>query len=322
MNTNSSMKIKGWELALIGMLTLAAIALSLRPAIIGRAVSASGTDAQMTFQSPVEAATALDQAAKSGNASTLVAVLGGQAKALITIGDADADKAAMQTFADKYQQMNRWVAMTDGSRVLYIGADNFAFPVPLAKNSSGQWYFDSVAGAEEVRTRDIGRNELLTIEACFSLSNAEEIYYASGGDSPEYAQRVVSTAGKKNGLYWPASEGAVPSPLAYLDELPKSSVASLSPGQPLVLDGYVLRILTAQGDNALGQAQNYIVNGKMTGGFAILATPVKYAETGIMTFMINREGVVYEGDLGADTSEIAAAMREYDPNGNWSPVAQ
>ncbi|MGC1414031.1 MAG: DUF2950 family protein [Candidatus Acidiferrum sp.] len=322
MNMNSSMKIKGWELALIGMLTLAAIALSLRPAIIGRAVSASGTDAQMTFQSPAEAARALDQAAKSGNANTLVAVLGGEAKALITIGDADTDRAAMQTFADKYQQMNRWVVMTDGSRVLYIGADNFAFPVPLAKNSSGQWYFDSVAGAEEVRTRDIGRNELLTIEACFSLSNAEDIYYASGGDSPEYAQRVVSTAGKKDGLYWPASEGAVPGPLAYLEELPKSSVGSLSPGQPLVLDGYVLRILTAQGDNAPGQAQNYIVNGKMTDGFAILATPVKYAETGIMTFMINREGVVYERDLGADTSEIAAAMREYDPNGNWSPVAQ
>jgi hypothetical protein len=322
MNTNSSMKVKTWELALIGMLILGAIGLSLRPGIIARAVSASGTDTQMTFQSPAEAATALDQAAKSGNANALAPVLGGQAKALITIGDAENDKAAMQTFADKYQQMNRWVVMTDSSRVLYIGADNFAFPVPLAKNSSGQWYFDGVAGAEEVRARDIGRNELLTIDACFSLANAEESYYANGGDSPEYAQNVVSTAGKQDGLYWPASEDAVPSPLAYLGQLPKSSVSSLSPGKPLVLDGYVLRILTAQGDNALGQAQNYIVNGKMTDGFAILATPVKYAETGIMTFMMNREGVVYERDLGPDTSAIAAAMRQYDPNANWSPVAQ
>ncbi len=322
MNTNISMKTKRWELALIGMLILVAIGLSLRPAIIGRAVSASGTDAQMTFQSPAEAATALDQAAKSGNANALVPILGGQAKALITIGDAETDKAAMQTFADKYQQMNRWVVMTDGSRVLYIGADKFAFPVPLAKNSSGQWYFDGVAGAEEVCARDIGRNELLAIEVCFSLANAEEIYYANDGGSPEYAQSVVSTAGKQDGLYWPASEGAVPSPLAYLDQLPKSSVSSLSPGQPLVLDGYILRILTAQGDNALGEAQDYIVNGKMTDGFAILAAPVKYAETGIMTFMISREGVVYERDLGPDTSEIAVAMRQYDPNANWSPVAQ
>jgi hypothetical protein len=322
MKTNSSMKIKKWELALIGMLILGAIGLSLRPGIIGRAVSASGTDTQMTFQSPAEAAAALDQAAKSGNANALAPVLGGQAKALITVGDAENDKASMQTFADKYQQMNRWVVMTDGSRVLYIGADNFAFPVPLAKNSSGQWYFDGVAGADEVRARDIGRNELLAIDACFSLANAEEFYYANGGDSPEYAQNVVSAAGKQDGLYWPASADAVPSPLAYLDQLPKSSVSSLSAGQPLVLDGYTLRILTAQGDNAPGQAQNYIVNGKMTGGFAILATPVKYAETGIMTFIISSEGVVYERDLGPDTSAIAAAMREYDPNANWSPVAE
>jgi hypothetical protein len=321
-NTNPSLKGKWRELALFAALIVAAFVLALRPALSSRSVSASITGAQMSFQSPDAAATALDQAAKSGNANALVPVLGGQAKALITSGDADSDAAAMRTFVDKYQKMNRWVVLTDGSRVLYIGADNFAFPVPLAKNSSGQWYFDGVAGADEIRAREIGRNELLTIDACLALANAEEMYYLNGGDSPKYAQYVVSTSGKQDGLYWPASTDQMPSPLAYLDTLPKSSVSSLNPGQPLILDGYTLRILTAQGDNAFGGAQNYIVKGKMTDGFAILATPVKYAETGIMTFMIGPEGVVFERDLGPDTGAIAAAMRQYDPNENWSPVVQ
>jgi Protein of unknown function (DUF2950) len=321
-NTSSSLKTKWRELALLGFVIVVAMGLALRPALSGRSVSASSTGTQMTFQSPDEAATALNQAAKTDSANALVSVLGAQAKTLITSGEADSDKAAMQAFADKYQQMNRLVAMTDGSRVLYIGADNFAFPVPLAKNSSGQWYFDGVAGADEIRARGIGRNELLAIDACFALAKAEEIYYANGGDSPEYAQHIISAVGKQDGLYWPASEAKVPSPLAYLDTLPKSSVSSLSPGQPLVLDGYTLRILTAQGDNGFGGAQDYIVNGKMTDGFAIVATPVKYAETGIMTFILGPEGVVYERDLGPDTVEIAGAIREYDPNGNWFPIAQ
>src|SRR5208282_5622586 len=143
------------------------------------------------------------------------------------------------------------------------------------------------------------------------LAKAEEIYYAKGGDSPEYAQHIISTVAKQDGLYWPASEAKFPSPLAYLDTLPKSSVSSLSPDQPLALDGYTLRILTAQGDNAFGGAQDYIVNGKMNHGFAILATPVKYAETGIMTFMLGPEGDIYERDLGPDTGAIATAMRQY-----------
>lgn len=321
-NTNSSLETKWKELAILGLLIVAAIGLSLRPTPTGRSVLASSTGDQMTFQSPEEAATALDQAAKTGSVNALVPVLGSQAKTLITSGDADSDATAMRAFADKYQKMNRWVVMSDGSRVLYIGADNFAFPVPLAKNSSGQWYFDGVAGADEIRAREIGRNELLTIDACFALAKAEEIYYANGGDSPKYAQHVVSTAGKQDGLYWPASEDQIPSPLAYLDTLPKSSVSSASPAQPLVLDGYTLRILTAQGDNGFGGAEDYIVNGQMTNGFAVLATPVKYAETGVMTFMLGPEGVIYERDLGPDTGTISAAIQQYDPNENWFPVVQ
>ena len=215
--------------------------------------------------------------------------------------------------------MNRWVDMTDGSRVLYIGADNFAFPVPLAKDSSGQWYFDAVAGAQEIRARDIGRNELLTIDACSALADAQEMYYADSGYA-SFAQRIIGTPGKQDGLYWPASDKQDASPLATLNELPKSSLSSLSPDQPLVLDGYSLRILTAQGDDAPGGSRNYIVNGRMTGGYAILATPVKYAETGIMTFMTGVDGVVYERDLGPDTAKIAASIHEFNPTDDWSPV--
>ena len=215
--------------------------------------------------------------------------------------------------------MNRWVDMTDGSRVLYIGADNFAFPVPLAKDSSGQWNFDAVAGAQEIRARDIGRNELLTIDACSAIADAQEMYHADS-DYTSFAQRIVGSSEKQDGLYWPASDAQDVSPLATLNQLPKSSLGSLSPDQPLVLDGYSLRILTAQGDNAPGGSRNYIVNGRMAGGYAVLAAPVKYAETGIMTFMTGVDGVVYERDLGPDTAKIAASIHEFNPTDDWSPV--
>ncbi|MGC2542454.1 MAG: DUF2950 family protein, partial [Candidatus Sulfotelmatobacter sp.] len=303
MESKAKKTTKKWKQVVVGVLALAALVLvTLR---LETENSAQAWNTQITFQSPAEAGAALAQAAKSGDEGDLVKVLGVDTKVLLSTGDNEGDKTALKDFASKYTKMNRWVDMTDGSRVLYVGADNFAFPVPLAKNSSGQWYFDGVAGAEEVRARDIGRNELLTIDACIALANAQEMYFADSGDSGEFAQRILSTEGRQDGLYWPASDKQNASPLASLHELPKSSLASLSPGQPLVVDGYTLRILTAQGDDAPGGAMSYIVNGKMTGGFAILATPVKYAETGIMTFMSGVDGVVYQRDLDPDTAKIA-----------------
>jgi hypothetical protein len=276
-------------------------------------------DTQMTFQSPSDAGAALAQAVQSGNELAVAQILGLDTKALLTTGEKEADLAALKIFASKYERMNRWVDMTDGSRVLYIGADNFAFPVPLTKNSSGRWHFDAVAGAQEIRARDIGRNELLTIDACSELADAQQMYIAVT-DSGAFAQRIISTPGKQDGLYWPASDTQNESPLASLSELPDSSLPSLSPDQPLVVDGYVLRVLTAQGDDAPGGAMSYIVNGKMTGGFAILATPVKYAETGIMTFMTGVDGVIYERDLGPDTAKVAASITEFNPTDDWSSV--
>lgn len=313
--TNS--KWAGWALA--GVLALAGLGFTVRAVDAGKVVFATDATTQTTFQSPADAATALAQAAKNTDENGLTNVLGGEAKALITSGDSESDKAAMQQFFSKYRQMNRWVDMSNGSRVLYIGADNFAFPVPLAKNGAGSWYFDAVAGAQEIRAREIGKNELLTIDALAAIANAEQ-FYSNNTDSGEYAQRIISTAGKQDGLYWPASDSLGTSPLAQLEEFPKSSLPSVSPDQPFVIDGYSLRILTAQGDDAPGGAQNYIVNGKMTGGFAILATPVKYGETGIMSFMIGREGFVYERDLGPDTAKTATSIQQFNPDDNWSPI--
>ncbi|MGA2426788.1 MAG: DUF2950 family protein [Terriglobales bacterium] len=309
---------KKWKQVGIGLLTLALVAVLILK--LKTEITAKAGDVQITFQTPAEAGAVLAEAARNGDETALEKILGLNTKALLSTGDRDADKAAMDAFAIKYAKMNRWVDMTDESRVLYIGADNFAFPVPLAKNSSGQWYFDGIAGAEEVRSRNIGRNELLTIDACSALAAAQQMYFTAGGESGEYAQHIISTSGKQDGLYWPASENQALSPLASLNEFPKSSLASISPGQPLVIDGYTLRILTAQGDEVPGGAMSYIVNGKMTGGFAVLATPVKYAETGIITFMTGSDGSVYERDLGPDTAKIAASIQQFNPTDDWSEV--
>ncbi len=293
----------------------------------GMAVMEAATEAlaeekatQITFDTPAAAGAALVQAAKDDDEMGLSRMLGLDTKTLLSSGNEDQDKADLQAFAAKYTTMNRWLDMSDGTRVLYLGADNFAFPVPLAQDSSGRWYFDGFAGAQEIRARDIGRNELLAIDASNALATAEQVYFAMHAHAPVYAERIVSTKGKRDGLYWPVSAGQVPSPLAVLDDLAKSSLAPVVPDQPFVLDGYSFRILTAQGDDAPGGARSYVGNGKLTGGFAVLATPVKYAETGIMTFMVGLDGTVYEQDFGPGSAVIAGAVQAYDPNENWSPV--
>jgi len=308
-------------LVLAGIVVVVGIILAVWAVKNHKSAGATDSAPQTTYASPTDAANALVQATKNVDESALAKVLGNNAKNLITSGDRESDAAAMRQFSSKYQQMNRWVTMNDGSQVLYIGADNFAFPVPLAKNPSGQWYFDSVAGAQEIRAREIGRNELRTIDALAVFANAERAY-AFRNDAGEFAQRIVSTAGKQDGLYWPSSASAGASPLAQLDQLSKTSVPSLSPDQPVVIDGYTFRILSGQGDAVIGGAKSYIIDGKMLGGFAILATPEKYGQTGIMSFMIGpaQNAFIYERDLGPDTTKLAAAIQQYDPDDNWSPI--
>jgi len=310
----------GWR-RFASMALLVVLGFGLAAADVTIEAFAAEKTTQITFDTPAAAGAALVQAAKDDDEIALSGMLGLDTKALLSSGSKEQDKADLQAFAGKYDIMSRWVEMSDGSRVLYIGADNLAFPVPLAQDSSGRWYFDGVAGAQEIRARDIGRNELLAIDACYALANAEQVYFAMHSSTPVYAQRIVSTDGKRDGLYWPASASRVPSPLAVLDEFAKSSLASASPNQPFVMDGYSFRMLTAQGDNAPGGTRSYVANGKLAGGFAVLAMPVRYAETGIMTFMVGPDGTVYEQDFGPDTAKIDRSIQTYNPNDDWSPVS-
>ena len=282
--------------------------------------SALAEEPQKTFQSPAEAGAALVQAVKKSDDAALERILGADATTQLITGDQQQDKADMEAFVSKYEKMNRWVDMSDGSRILYIGADNFAFPVPLARNASGQWYFDAVAGTQEIRARDIGRNELLAIDACAAIANAQEIYFETASSTPHFAQRIISTSGKQDGLYWPTSQTEAASPLGNFDQFPQLALGSNPSQEPFALDGYRFRILTAQGDAASGGALSYVVDGKMIAGFAILATPVKYGETGIMTFMTGMDGIIYERDLGPDTPKLAASIQQFNPTDDWSAV--
>ena len=285
--------------------------------------STSEKVAQKTFSSPEEAGTAFLDAAKSGEQSGLLAIFGSEGKDVLFSGDAVKDKDNLQDFVAAYGQMHRWVTIKAGGEMLQVGADNFPFPIPLDQNSSGQWYFDTAAGADEVLARRIGKGELTAIAACDAIAKAQAQYFSQAHDgdkAKQYAQRFVSDEGKHNGLYWPAQEGQPPSPLGPLGDFAKALGYSNAGARPQPFDGYYFRMLTKQGDKAQGGAKEYIADGKMTGGFAVVAYPAEYRNSGIMTFMIGTNGTLYQKDLGGETDKVADAMTEYDPGDGWSAV--
>jgi hypothetical protein len=278
------------------------------------ATTASETS-QKTFATPAEAGKALQTAVMAKDDGAMGRILGPKAKTLVSSGDPAEDAAAIDSFGKKYDRMNRWVAMTDGSQVLHIGADNYPFPVPLVQDASSQWHFDPGTGDEELRARRIGRNELLAIEACKLIASAEELYHQN---AQQYTDTIISTPGKQDGLYWEAPEGQSSSPLGTRIGFAKGIFVSGAPSKNPVFNGYNFRVLTAQAGTAKGGAKNYIANGKMTGGFAIIASPVNYQESGIMTFVLGRDGILYQQDLGPQTPNAAAVIQQYDPNDGWA----
>lgn len=285
-----------------------------------KGASARPTD-QATFANPTEAGAALRNAAQKGDESTLSSILGPESKAIMSSGDLKEDVAALQEFVSKYDQMNRWVLMTDGTEILKIGADNYPFPIPLRQNSSSKWFFDTHGGADEIQARRIGRNELLAIDAICAIAYAEDIYAQTSHDGNPaglYTTKILSTPGKQDGLYWKVPEDKELSPLGRVNEFAADALST--PNEASVIDGYTFRILTARGHAAQGGAKSYIINGKLIGGFAVIASPVKYGESGIMTFIINQEGDVYQQDLGEQTSKVAASIREYNPTADWEVV--
>ncbi len=279
--------------------------------------------AQQTYASPAEAGDALVAAARAGNPIAVLAIFGPDATDVLFTGDAATDTRKLKSFAAAYDRMHRWGKIKAGGETLYVGADNYPFPIPLDRDKAGRWYFDTAAGKDEVLARRIGSNELAAMAATGAIADAERQYFARPrGDSKvrQYAQRFVSEPGTQNGLYWPVREGETPSPLGQLGELAATAGHSDAGDKPQPFNGYIFRILTKQGKAAEGGARDYIVGGRMTGGFAVIAYPADYQNTGIMTFLIGPEGVVYQKDLGEKTSGEAATMTEYNPGDGWAPV--
>lgn len=285
--------------------------------------SAQASARPTAFTSQDEAGKAVYEAAKAGDTNTLLLLFGTDAKDLLFSGDEVQDKAARDKFVASYEQMHRWGKRKDGSFVLNIGAENYPFPFPLLKNPSGQWYFDSNSAKDEILARRIGDNELTTIDVLNTMADAEAEYFSetrAGSKVPQYAQKFISDEGKQNGLYWKPAENQPESPLGPLAAYASSEGYSEKAQRPQPFHGYFYRILTKQGDQAQGRARNYVVNGNMTGGFAILAYPAEYLNSGVMSFLINQDGVVFQKDLGERTSDVAEVIAAYNPDDGWTPV--
>ncbi len=280
---------------------------------------------QKAFASPDDAGNAVLDAAKSGDQNAMVAVFGPDSKAIILSGDAVQDKGLADAFVAAYTQMHRWRKMPDGSQVLIVGADNFPFAIPLKKNDSGKWFFDTAAGREEILARRIGRNELAMIDICGALVNAQAEYFSqshNGAGPKQFALKFISDTGQQNGLYWDSPEGQPKSPLGPLVAFATDEGYSVKANSHVPFHGYNFRMLTKQGSNAPGGAKDYVVDGKMTGGFAFVAYPAEYGNSGIMTFLINQDGVLLQKDLGKTTADIASKMTDFDPDNTWTVVTQ
>ncbi len=268
---------------------------------------------QKTFSSPQEASTALAAAAQSKDEKALLEILGPDGKEIISSGDEAEDAQSRADFLRRYQEMHRLVKEPDGF-ILYVGAENWPLPIPVVERDNA-WYFDTAAGKREILYRRIGQNEISAIRVCQELVAAQQEYFAA---QHEYAQKIFSDEGQHDGLYWKAAEGEPQSPIG---PLVASAVAlgyaKKQNGAPTPYRGYYFHVLTRQGKNSPGGPKAYIVGGKMTEGFAFVAYPAEYRSSGVMTFIVNADGVVYQKDLGWKTDVLAKAMKEYNPNFGW-----
>ena len=278
--------------------------------------SAAQQPGEKTFSSSQAASDALVTALKSDDEKALLEILGPDAKDIISSGDAAEDKATRTNFVKKYEEMHRLMKEPDGTTTLYIGAENWPTPIPLV-DKSGAWYFNTDAGKQEILFRRIGENEMSAIRVCQELAAAQNEYFAKQNN--EYAQKLASDAGKQDGLYWASTDKQSESPIGPLVAnagIPNGAPKNLHT-PPAPFHGYYFRIVTRQGKSAPGGAADYIVGGKMTGGFAFVAYPAEYRNSGVMTFIIGKDGVVYEKDLGKKTDTAAKSIKSYDPNATW-----
>jgi hypothetical protein len=305
LNTDRFHWVKLSEMAAITILLLGCIPLR----------SVAQQPGQKTFSSPEEAADSLVTAVQDNDEKAMLDVLGTQGKRLVWSGDETEDARSRANFLQGYREMHRLVKEPDGTTTLYIGAKNWPTPIPLVQKGNS-WYFDTDAGTREILYRRIGRNELSAIRVCHELVAAENEFRHTQRE--EFAGKFLSNEGQHNGLYWLAAAGEPQSPIgplvaaAVAEGYANEGKSALAPYR-----GYYYRILMLQGKNAPGGMKNYIVNGKMTGGFAFAAFPAEYRSSGIMTFIVGGDGVVYERDLGKQTSTVAKSMKQFDPDSRW-----
>jgi hypothetical protein len=288
-------------------------------AIMMLALSISMAQAQQAYPSPEDAAASLAAAVKTGTRSAILKVLGNDAEDIVESGDDVADAETRQRFLSAYDARHSIKAEGNKKATLILGADDFPFPIPLVNNKSG-WEFDPAAGRLEILYRRIGRNEMDAIQTCLAFVDAQNEYAEkdrTGDGAGVYAQRIVSSPGKKDGLFW--RDDRDPSPLGELAA--QASAEGYKAGeQAAPYHGYYFRILKGQGSDAPGGALNYVVKGKMIGGFALIAYPAEYGNSGVMTFMVNHAGTVHEKDLGRGTASIARRIYLFDPDQTWKKV--
>jgi len=306
------------DLAWTNLLRMVAVAILLAGCLSVR--SAAQESGQKTFSSAEDASNALLMAIQSNDEKAMLEILGPDGKQIVSSGDEVEDTESRAKFAQKYQELHRLVKEPDGTTTLYIGAENWPTPIPLV-NKGSAWYFDTDAGKKEILYRRIGRNEMSTIRVCQELVAAEKEYYASQHN--EYAQKIMSDEGQHDGLYWKAADGEPKSPIGPLvASAVADSDAKTQNGSPTPFRGYYYHIVTRQKKNGPSGAKNYIVNGKMTEGFAFVAYPAEYRSSGVMTFVVNQDGAVYEKDLGKKTEARAKSMKEYNPDSSWQKVEE
>ena len=278
---------------------------------------------EKTFASPSEAALALYNGVKAHDSKALESIFGSGANDLLHTGDEVADKSMAAEFLRRYDQMRRVVIEPDQTATLYIGADNWPFPISIVKNSSGAWYFDTETGKKEILYRRVGTNENDAIDTLHGLVDAQHDYASEprdGDKAKHYASKFLSDEGKRNGLYWKTSDDEAPSPIGPQIVAAAGKGYNFQQGQQAPFHGYYFRILTKQGPAAKGGARDYIVNGKLARGFAFVAYPAEYRNSGVMTFIVNQDGVVFQKDLGSGAAELAAAITEYNPDKTWEPA--
>ena len=312
MNTNSAfLRSRGIDrLAICVLLGSVFVFAALAPAV-----------AQESYKTPEAAADALAGAARTGDRATLIKVLGPDGADIASSGDPVADSDLRKRFVETYDAKHQVKMDGDAKATLIIGPEDFPVPIPLVRKGDA-WQFDTAAGRQEILARRIGRNELDAIQSSLAYVDAQNDYAAkdrTGAGSGVYAQRIVSSAGKKDGLYWPASAGGDESPLGELIAGATRQGYRVGEGRT-PYRGYYFKILTSQGPDAPGGALDYVVNGKMIGGFALVAYPAEYRNSGVMTFIVNHNGVVFQKDLGPNTDKLAERMTSFNPDQTWTKV--